>query len=102
MKERVRDQWGEEQLRYRILKAIYDRTGGRCERVVTGSEIGAYLDLRYEDLFRVVHFLEHHSFLQYLGAGPRVCLTGKGLRYIEEVAGKRKSIRRLEPAFTAA
>jgi hypothetical protein len=90
---RLRDQWEEEKLRYRTLRAIYDRTMGRFDQVVTGPELKRFLDVKYEDLFRVVHFLEHHAFLRYLGAGPRVSLTEKGLHYIEEEAGKRRSLR---------
>jgi hypothetical protein len=86
-------EWGEERLRYSILETVYHRAGGSCEQVVTGAEIGATLGLRYEDLFRVIHFLEHHGYLTYLGSGPRVCITDKGLRYIEEFAARRRSVR---------
>ncbi len=86
-------EWSEEQLRYRVLRAVYDKGGARCERTVTGTTIGADLDLRYEDLFRVIHFLEFNGFLDYLGAGPRVCITPKGVHYVAEAAGRRKSLR---------
>ena len=88
-----RPDWGEERLRYKVLSTVYDRAGASCERTVTGTEIGSILDLRYEDMFRVIHFLESHGYLKYLDAGPRVCLTPNGLRYIEELAGRRRSIR---------
>jgi hypothetical protein len=86
-------EWNEEQLRYQVLRAVYDKGGARCERTVTGTTIGADLDLRYEDLFRVIHFLEFNGFLNYLGAGPRVCITQKGIHYVDEAAGRRKSLR---------
>ena len=89
-----RTDWTEEQMRYKVLDAVYGRAGAQCDREVTGTEIGAQLDLRYEDLFRLIHFLEYHGYLLYLGAGPRVCVTRKGVEYIEEVAGRRRSVRR--------
>jgi hypothetical protein len=95
-------EWGEERLRYRILKTVYDRAGAQCEKTVTGSEIGAALDLRYEDLFRVVHFLEHNGYLIYLGAGPRVCISGKGIGYIEKAAARRRSVRSAERVYSSS
>jgi hypothetical protein len=89
----TRPEWGEEQLRYLILRAVYDRVGRRCDRPVSGTEIGTVLDLRYEELFRVVAFLEQHGYLDHLGESPHVCITPRGIHYIEEVAGRRRSIR---------
>jgi hypothetical protein len=86
-------EWGEERLRYSILETVYNQAGGHCDKVVTGAEVGAVLDLRYEDLFRGIHFLEHHGYLTYLGSGPRVCITEKGVRYVEELAVRRRSVR---------
>lgn len=88
-----RADWDEERLRYHVLSAIYERAGASCERTVTGTEIGAVLNLKFEDLFRVIHFLEVKGYLKYLDAGPRVCITAAGLRYIEELAGRRRSLR---------
>ncbi|MQA92433.1 MAG: hypothetical protein GEU90_19770 [Gemmatimonas sp.] len=85
--------WGEEQLRYTILQAVYDRAGRCCENIVTGAEVGGALNVRTEDLFRGIHFLEHNGYLNYLGSGPRICMTEKGLRYVEEQAARRRSIR---------
>lgn len=89
----MRPEWGEEQLRYRILCAVYERVDGRCEQPVTGTAIGAALNLHYEDLFRVVRDLERKGYLLDLGAGAHLCITSKGMRYIEEGAGRRRSIR---------
>lgn len=85
--------WTEEQLRYRVLHWVYERAGGTCTHTVTGEEIGAGLELRYEDLFRVVYFLESHHYLFRMDTGFRVCVTPKGIRYIEQAAGRRRSLR---------
>jgi hypothetical protein len=89
----MRAEWGEEQLRFQVLRAVYDRGAKDCGDAVAGAQIGAALNVRYEDLFRVIHFLEYHGYLQYLGAGPRVCITPKGLHYIEEGADRRQTVR---------
>jgi len=94
--------WREERLRYNILRVVYDLAGARCDKVVTGSEIGSLLDLRYEDLFRIIHFLENHAYLTYLGPGPRVCITDRGIRYIEQLALRRRSLRNSDHPFTLA
>ncbi len=89
----MRLEWREEQLRFRILRAVYDRAGADCEHAVSGTEIGTDLDLRFEELFRGIHFLEYHGYLNYLSVGPKVCLTAKGIAFIEEDAGRRRSVR---------
>lgn len=88
-----RYEWRREQARYRVLEWVYERTGVNCDVAVTGTEIGAALGLPYEDLYRVIHFLEDRGYLNYRGAGPRVCITPKGIRYLEVDAQNRRSIR---------
>jgi hypothetical protein len=97
--ENVPPDWSEERLRYRILRAIYDRTGADCVRTMTATEIGAYLSIGYEDLYRVIHWLAEHEYLFPVGEGPRVCVTPKGIRYIEKAAGRRMTIRTSAPAL---
>lgn len=88
-----RPEWRREQLRYQVLDWVYDRTGADCSLTVTGTQIGAGLGLSYEELYRIIHFLEDRGYLSYLGVGPRVCITEKGVRYLETESRKRKSIR---------
>lgn len=96
-----RTEWDEERLRYAVLSTIYERAGASCERSVTGTQVGAALDLRYEDLFRIIHYLERNDYLKYLDAGPRVCITPRGLRYVEELAGRRRSLREPPRTFSS-
>lgn len=86
-------EWRREQVRYRVLEWVYDRTGVNCDVAVTGTQIGAALGLSYEELYRVIHFLEDRGYLDYRGAGPTVCITAKGIRYLEVEARNRRSIR---------
>ena len=93
MREAGENAWDEERLRYEVLSTIYELAGAVCQRAVTGTQIGAALDLRYEDLFRAIQYLEQRGFVKHLDSGPRVCITPKGLRYVEELAGRRRSLR---------
>lgn len=89
----VIQQWSEERLRYQVLRAIYERAGADCTRSITATEIGARLEIDYENLFRVLGFLEEHQYLLRVGPEPLVCITLKGIRYIEKAAGRRQSLR---------
>ena len=86
------ERW-EERLRYDVLRAAYDRAGADCARSVSAAEIGAGLDVRHEDLFRIVYVLDSRHYLRCVGPGPRVCITERGIRYIEEEAGRRRTLR---------
>ena len=93
--ERIRNpvQERRERQRFWLLKGIYERTGGRCDDPVAAIEIGEAMELPREETFRLIHFLAHNDFLDYRGAGPRVCITEKGIRHLKEEAGRRRSIR---------
>lgn len=89
----LRYEWRREQLRYRVLAWVYEHTGSDCDISVTGTQIGAALRLPYEELYRVIHYLEDRGYLNYRGAGPRVCITEQGIQYLRVDAKKRRSIR---------
>jgi hypothetical protein len=93
MRDAAQPIWQEERLRYEVLRFVYDHAGASCMHEVTGSQIGAALQLNYEELYRIVHFLENRGYLRYLGAGPRVCLSDDGIRYLEELAVRRRTVR---------
>lgn len=85
--------WQEEQLRYRVLECIYGYTGDDCERSVTGLELQSSLNLPHEQLYRSIVYLSDNDYVAYLGAGPRVCITSKGVTYVAEQAYRRRSVR---------
>lgn len=82
-----------EQLRYQVLQWVYEHAGATCSIPVTGSQIGAALHIPYEELYRVIHYLDDRGYLGYLSAGPTVCITVKGIRYLEHEARNRRTIR---------
>jgi DNA-binding IclR family transcriptional regulator len=85
--------WSEERLRYRVLRLIYERSDGSYARSVTATEVGTELDLAYEDVFRVMDYLAERGYLFRLDDDSRVCITPRGMRYVEQTAGRRQTVR---------
>ena len=90
-RDRAREE--REQTRFRMLQAVYERAGARCEVPVFGLELGAALGLPREETFRAIYELAHRGFLSYRGAGPKVGIAEKGIAYLEREAGRRRSVR---------
>jgi hypothetical protein len=86
-------EWREERLRYRILRAVYDRAGGDCIRGVTTPEVGAGVALPPERIEGDLRLLAEYGFLFNVEGDWRYCITPKGIRYIERTAGRRLSVR---------
>jgi hypothetical protein len=85
-------EWSEERLRYRVLRSVYDHAGGDCTSCVTPAEVGCDLSVTYEDLYRATALLVEHGFL-FRMASDSLCITPRGIRYIERAAGRRLSLR---------
>lgn len=82
-----------ERQRYALLLRIFDRTTAAGDVPISALEVGQALRLSREDTFRLVQFLAHHGYLDYVGAGPRVRLTEKGIAFLTTGAGRRRSLR---------
>ena len=82
-----------ERQRYWLLMGIHERTGGKCDTPISCVEIGEAMDLTREETFRLIQSLAHSGYLDYVGAGPRVCITEKGIRHLLYETGRRRSIR---------
>lgn len=82
-----------ERWRYQMLRAVYERTRGSAEPALPGLELGEALGLSREETFRAIQFLAHQGYLHYVGAGPRVRISAKGTRYVEQDAGRRGTVR---------
>ena len=88
-----RDRQTEESARYEFLLRLYQRSGSDPRGVVRAGEIGSELGLSRVQTFAVVEFLADQGMVDYLGAGPRVRIAARGVRYIELEAGSRRTIR---------
>lgn len=86
-------EWRVERLSYQALRAVYRRTGGNCTVSTTGATLRSDLSIPAEDLFNILGLLEEHGYLFRVGPGPELCITPKGIRYIERAAGRRQSLR---------
>lgn len=82
-----------ERLRFRILKGVYEHGWKGGENPVRALDIGLAMGLSREELFRTVVDLTQRSYLSFCSAGPQVCITDKGVAYVEGGAGRRRSIR---------
>ena len=87
------DRRAEESARYEFLLRLYRLTSIDPQRVVHASEIGYNIGLSRVQTFAVVEFLADQGYVEYLGAGPRVRIAPRGIRYIELEAGTRRTIR---------
>jgi hypothetical protein len=85
--------WREERLCYQVLRAVYERAGGDCTATTTGAVLQSDLPIDADDLFRILRLLEEHRYLFRVGPGPELCITPKGIRYIEWAAGRRQTLR---------
>jgi hypothetical protein len=83
----------EERARYEFLMRLYQIARRDPDAVVHAGQIGGELKLSAVQTFAVVEFLADQGFVEYLGAGPRVRISARGIRYIELEAGSRRTIR---------
>ena len=88
-----RSRQSEESARYDFLVRLYQWSGVDPQRVVHAGDVGYDLGLSRVQTFAVVEFLAEQGFVEYLGAGPRVRISARGIRYIELEAGERRTIR---------
>lgn len=85
----------EERMRYEVLHMLYQATG-RCADFEI--DIGGFvlrLGIWEDEFLRVLGYLHDEEFIRYhrSDTGASVCLTVKGVDYIERDAQRRKSIR---------
>jgi hypothetical protein len=88
-----RNRQAEENSRYEFLLRLYQVTSVNPQAAVQAGGIGYELGLSRVQTFAVVEFLADQGYLEYLGAGPRVRIAPRGMRYIELEAGTRRTIR---------
>lgn len=81
-----------ERVRYDVLARLCHLVESDCDSEVLGRSLEA-TELSPEELFRAIEYLAHHDYVDYLGVGPRVRLTERGLHYLKCEAGRRRSVR---------
>lgn len=93
VRERDPQQEERERVRFDILRGVYERSWTEGAPPVRALDIGLAMGLSREEIFRTVLDLTQRSYLSFCSAGPQVSITEKGAAYLENIAGRRRSIR---------
>ncbi len=93
--QRVQDleQMNRERHRYAVLEQLYLLTGEDCEHAVSPGEIETQMEMPAATQLPVVRDLVRMGYMQYAGSGGNICLTEKGVRYLQKDAWRRRSVR---------
>lgn len=83
----------EEHMRYEVLQLLYRSVEGKAGLERNIARFALDLGTWQAELFRVVEWLDSRKLIRYCGAGPVVCLTQRGVAFVEREAGRRRSIR---------
>lgn len=83
----------EERLRYEVLRCVYQRAGLGCDLEVDGAHVAMALGLRLGEVDRIAYYLARRGHLASAEGGSRMRITESGVRYVEEVARRRRSVR---------
>lgn len=79
-------------MRYEVLDMLCSVSRGDPERPINCGSFAQEIGVWREEIFRVIDFLDRIGFVRYLGAGPLVSITARGIDYLERGAGRRKRI----------
>jgi hypothetical protein len=82
-----------ERIRFDILRNVYERSWSEGDTPVRALDVGLAMGLSREEIFRTVLDLTQRSYLSFCAAGPQVCITDKGIAYLQKGAGRRHSVR---------
>lgn len=74
-----------------FLERVRDRAGADCSTPVPGAVVGDALGLSREITYRLVDHLSARGYLDYVGSGPRICITARGLEWLGG-AGARATV----------
>lgn len=69
----------------RVLCGIFDLAGANRTAIVNAGAAADEFGLPRGEVFRIVEYLSSSALLEYRGAGPRVCLTERGARYVQKI-----------------
>jgi predicted transcriptional regulator len=83
----------EERMRFEVLAMLYQACGGEVDSERNAWGFAVDLGIWHAELFRIVEWLAAHGLIRYCGAGPIVCLTQRGVDFIERPGERRRSIR---------
>jgi uncharacterized protein YjiS (DUF1127 family) len=82
---------------FRILKHVFLRTQGDVSLNVLSARVADDLGLQRLDASALIDELVRAGFFVDGAAGPSVRLSETGRRYLLQLAGRRRSVRRADP-----
>lgn len=87
----------QERLRFEVLRMLYRASGAAPFRRVVALPFAEELGVNEQELRNALSWLEAAGYVGIHGADPDVSITLDGIRYIEEEARRRKTVRGISP-----
>ncbi len=87
------EQVNRERRRYAVLEQLYLLTGENCEHAVSPREIETQLETSAATQLLEVEDLVRLGYMQHARGGGKICITEKGIRYLQQDAWRRRSVR---------
>lgn len=84
---------GKERERFRFLQQVYGLAGRSGGGAVLCSRLADQLGFLRMDAAGLIEDLVQGGYLAYTSRGPSVTITDQGVRYLERLAGRRRSVR---------
>src|SRR5687768_472791 len=79
---RVARQRREERLRYEVLAMLWHAAKGDPEQPVDCRPLAGQIGVWTEEVYRAIDFLDRRGFVRYCAAGPIVCVTEAGMKFL--------------------
>ena len=86
----------QERMRYEVLRMLLQASHGDPERRIQAWGFAHDLGVWEEELQNTLVWLEHAGYLRVY-PGHAVSITLAGIRYVEQGAGRRRTIRGITP-----
>lgn len=75
----------------RFLDRVRGVAGADCSMPVAGADVGDALGLSRETTYRLVDHLSARGYLDYVGPGPRICITARGLEWLSGAGARLRA-----------
>ena len=79
---------------YSLLRTVHSISASDTGVWILGAKLADSLGLEREYTLRVIRYLELEGLVRYDASGPAVSLTLPGAAYIDQLAWRRRSVRR--------
>lgn len=77
-----------------LLQHVHSISGGNPNLEMLGSRVGDQLGFEREETERLIQYLVEQKYLQKRTVGTLISITTAGATYLEQLAWRRRSVRR--------